>query len=97
MNESQLKTLLWVARLGGIGAAAKHLHMTQPAITRRIQELERELGAPVLRRDGRNVVPCVRDRSTKRNDAKRDEVRYERSDGISGRQQRGSAGTRGHR
>lgn len=59
MNESHLKTLLWVVRLGGIGAAAQHLHMTQPAITRRMQELERELGAPVLRRDGRNVVPTA--------------------------------------
>jgi DNA-binding transcriptional LysR family regulator len=59
MNESQLKTLLWVVRLGGIGAAAQHLHMTQPAITRRIQELEKELGAPVLRREGRNVVPTA--------------------------------------
>jgi DNA-binding transcriptional LysR family regulator len=49
--------LLWVARLGGIGAAARHLNVTQPAITRRIQELEKELGAPVLRREGRNVVP----------------------------------------
>jgi DNA-binding transcriptional LysR family regulator len=57
MNEGQLKTLVWVVRLGGIGAAARHLHMTQPAITRRIQELERDLGAQVLRREGRNVVP----------------------------------------
>jgi DNA-binding transcriptional LysR family regulator len=59
MNESHLKTLLWVIRLGGIGAAAKHLNMTQPAITRRIQELERDLGAPVLRREGRNVLPTA--------------------------------------
>jgi DNA-binding transcriptional LysR family regulator len=59
MNESHLKTLLWVVRLGGIGAAARHLNMTQPAITRRIQELEKELGAPVLRREGRNVVPTA--------------------------------------
>lgn len=59
MNEGQLKTLLWVVRLGGIGAAAQHLNMTQPAITRRIQELEKELGAPVFRREGRNVVPTA--------------------------------------
>src|SRR4030081_1823833 len=52
-----LETLLWVVRLGGIGAAAQHLNLTQPAVTRRIQELERELGAKVLRRQGRNVVP----------------------------------------
>jgi DNA-binding transcriptional LysR family regulator len=57
MDSRHLETLLWVARLGGIGAAAQHLNLTQPAITRRIQELERELGARVLRRQGRNVVP----------------------------------------
>ena len=57
MDSRNLETLVWVARLGGIGAAAQHLNMTQPAITRRIQELERELGAKVLRRQGRNVVP----------------------------------------
>jgi DNA-binding transcriptional LysR family regulator len=56
MDSRHLETLLWVARLGGVGAAAQHLNLTQPAITRRIQELERELGAKVLRRQGRNVV-----------------------------------------
>ncbi len=57
MDSSSLETLLWVARLGGVGAAARHLNLTQPAVTRRIQELERELGGKVLRRQGRNVVP----------------------------------------
>ncbi len=57
MDSRNLETLLWVVRLGGIGAAAQHLNLTQPAVTRRIQELERELGAKVLRRQGRNVVP----------------------------------------
>jgi DNA-binding transcriptional LysR family regulator len=56
MDSRDLETLLWVARLGGMGAAAHHLNLTQPAVTRRIQELERELGAKVLRRQGRNVV-----------------------------------------
>src|SRR6201985_2417556 len=57
MDSRHLETLLWVVRLGGIGAAALHLNLTQPAVTRRIQELERELGAKVLRRQGRSVVP----------------------------------------
>jgi DNA-binding transcriptional LysR family regulator len=56
MDSRHLETLLWVVRLGGIGAAAQHLHLTQPAVTRRIQELERELGAKVLQRQGRNVA-----------------------------------------
>src|SRR6202795_1316475 len=59
MDSRHLETLLWVFRLGGIGAAAQHLNLTQPAVTRRIQELERELGAKVLRRQGRNVVPTT--------------------------------------
>lgn len=57
MDSNNLETLLWVVRLGGISAAARHLNLTQPAITRRIQELERELGGKVLRRFGRNVAP----------------------------------------
>jgi DNA-binding transcriptional LysR family regulator len=57
MNSRHLETLLWVVRLGGIGAAAHHLNLTQPAVTRRIQELEKELRAPLFRREGRNIVP----------------------------------------
>jgi DNA-binding transcriptional LysR family regulator len=56
MDSRHLETLLWVVRLGGIGAAATHLNLTQPAVTRRIQELERELGAKVLQRQGRKVA-----------------------------------------
>jgi DNA-binding transcriptional LysR family regulator len=63
MDSRHLETLLWVVRLGGIGAAAQHLNLTQPAVTRRIQELERELGAKVLQRQGRNVAPTVLGRS----------------------------------
>jgi DNA-binding transcriptional LysR family regulator len=59
MDSRHLETLLWVVRLGGVSAAAQHLNLTQPAVTRRIQELERELGAKVLRRQGRNVVPTA--------------------------------------
>jgi DNA-binding transcriptional LysR family regulator len=56
MNSRSLETLLWIVRLGGIGAAAKHLNLTQPAITRRVHELERDLGAKLFRREGRHVV-----------------------------------------
>jgi DNA-binding transcriptional LysR family regulator len=56
MNSRHLDTLLCVMRLGGIGAAARHLNLTQPTVTRRIQELERELGTELFQRDGRRVV-----------------------------------------
>jgi DNA-binding transcriptional LysR family regulator len=57
VNSGHLEALLWVVRVGGVGAAARHLNLTQPAVTRRIQELERELGGPLFVREGRNVVP----------------------------------------
>jgi len=55
MNLRNLEALLWVARLGGVGAAARHLTISQPAVTRRIHELEAELGAPVVVRRSRGV------------------------------------------
>jgi DNA-binding transcriptional LysR family regulator len=56
VNTRNLETLVWVIRLGGVGAAARHLNLTQPAVTRRIQELERELGGPLFVREGRLVA-----------------------------------------
>jgi DNA-binding transcriptional LysR family regulator len=45
-----LEALIAVADHGGISAAARALHSTQPAITRRLQRLERQLGSPLLER-----------------------------------------------
>lgn len=59
MNTRNLETLLWVIRLGGIGAAGRHLNLTQPAVSRRIQELERELGGQLFSREGRVVMPTA--------------------------------------
>ncbi len=56
MDARSLETLLWIVRLGGMGAAARHLNLTQPAITRRVRALEGELGAQLFRREGRNVA-----------------------------------------
>lgn len=56
MHTRSLESLLWIVRLGGIGAAARHLNLTQPAVTRRIQELEQELGARLFRRESRGVA-----------------------------------------
>ena len=57
MRSRNLETLLWVVRLGGVSAAARHLNMTQPAVTRRIQELERDLGAKLFQQSGRSLSP----------------------------------------
>ena len=43
-----LKYFLTVAREGSITGAANSLHLTQPTLTRQIQELERELGQKLL-------------------------------------------------
>jgi DNA-binding transcriptional LysR family regulator len=51
VNIQSLETLLWITRLGSFSAAARHLRLTQPAITRRVSELELQLGAPLFRRE----------------------------------------------
>jgi len=56
MQTRNLETLLWVVRLGSVSAAARHLNVTQPTVSRRIDELERELGTTLFRREGRKVV-----------------------------------------
>jgi DNA-binding transcriptional LysR family regulator len=59
MESRNLETLLWVVRLGSISAAAERLHLSQPAITRRIQELERDLQARLFERKGVGVAPTA--------------------------------------
>ena len=59
MRSCNLETLLWVIRLGGVSAAAERLHLTQPAVTRRIQELERDLDVKLFRRVGRTFTPTA--------------------------------------
>ena len=46
----QLRTFLWVARLGGFRKAADRLHLSQPAVSTRISKLEDELEARLFER-----------------------------------------------
>lgn len=55
MKIRNLDTFYWLAHLGSFRAAAEHLHLTQPAITARIQVLEQDLGAKVLLRETRGA------------------------------------------
>ncbi len=55
MTFDELETFVAVARLGGFTAASRRLHRSQPAISRRIRELEHALGAPLFERAGRRV------------------------------------------
>ncbi|WFU28065.1 LysR family transcriptional regulator [Bradyrhizobium sp. CB1717] len=50
MDSDALNTFLIVHRRGGISNAAKFLHRSQPAISRRIALLEQELGVPLFER-----------------------------------------------
>ncbi|WP_066339800.1 LysR family transcriptional regulator [Azohydromonas lata] len=55
MKLHALRDFLAVAERGGLRAAARHLGLPQPAITRSIQELEKELGVPLFERGAKGV------------------------------------------
>ncbi|MFT5785350.1 MAG: DNA-binding transcriptional LysR family regulator [Ascidiaceihabitans sp.] len=50
MTFDQIKTFLWVARLGGFRKAAERLNLSQPAVSTRISNLEHELRVPLFER-----------------------------------------------
>ncbi|MCA9574589.1 MAG: LysR family transcriptional regulator [Polyangiales bacterium] len=56
MNLDQLHAFLHVADLGSQSAAAERLHLTQPALSRRLRELESGVGVALFRRTGRGSV-----------------------------------------
>jgi len=47
MKLNQLRDIVAIAEQGSLRAAARHLGTAQPALTRSLSELERELGAPL--------------------------------------------------
>ena len=50
MTLDQIKTFLWVARLGGFRKATERLNLSQPAVSTRISNLEHELRVPLFER-----------------------------------------------
>lgn len=52
----ELEAFVSIARLGGFTEASRRLHRSQPAISRRIRELEGALDATLFERVGRRVV-----------------------------------------
>ncbi len=56
MDVAQLKTLIHVAELGSLSKAADRLRIAQPALSRQIRLLEKELGATLFERHGRGMV-----------------------------------------
>lgn len=55
MNIEQLRQFAAVADFGTVSAAAEHLRISQPALSRSIARLESELGCALLDRNGRSV------------------------------------------
>jgi LysR family transcriptional regulator of abg operon len=56
MKLHHFEEVIAIAELGSIRAAARHLQLAQPALTRSLAQLERELGAPLFERRARGVV-----------------------------------------
>lgn len=57
LNPDHLEAFARVAALGSFSAAAAHLHLTQPAVSLQVRQLERRLGVRLLDRVGRRATP----------------------------------------
>lgn len=56
MNLRQLQYFLEVSELENVTRAAERLHVAQPALSRHMRALERELGVRLFERDGRGII-----------------------------------------
>jgi LysR family transcriptional regulator, low CO2-responsive transcriptional regulator len=56
MTSNSLHAFVQLARSGSVRGAAARLHVTQPAVTAAVRSLERELGTPLVARQGRGIV-----------------------------------------
>ena len=56
MNLNQLYYFQTLARLEHYTKASQELYISQPTLTHAIKELENELGIPLFKKQGRNVV-----------------------------------------
>ncbi len=56
MELTQLAAFAAVAEQGGFSAAAEQLHLTQPAVSKRVRQLEEALGVTLFDRVGRRVA-----------------------------------------
>jgi DNA-binding transcriptional LysR family regulator len=63
MDLRHLRHFLAVVETGSFSAAAERVYVSQPALTRSIQQLERAIGAPLLVRGARRTIPTAEGRS----------------------------------
>lgn len=57
MQLSAIEAFVAVCELGSVRAAAAHLHLTQPAISKRISTLETQMGHALFDRVRRRIIP----------------------------------------
>ncbi|CAH0990372.1 HTH-type transcriptional activator CmpR [Sinobacterium norvegicum] len=56
MDSQALKTFVAIAECGSFSIAAEQLHLTQPAVSKRVSALEEQLDTPLFDRVGRRVL-----------------------------------------
>src|SRR5262245_9953131 len=56
MDLRQVRTFVTVAEQGSVSRAALRLHITQPALSRQVHDLQQELGLKLFDRIGRGLV-----------------------------------------
>lgn len=56
MKLNQMRDVVAIAERGSLRAAARHLSLAQPALSRSVHELERELGVPLFERRARGMI-----------------------------------------
>lgn len=62
LSLTNLETLCWISRLGSFTAAAQRLNTTQPAVSRRVKELEDALRVTLFQRQGRKMELTIQGR-----------------------------------
>jgi len=59
MDRADFELVVAVARTGSLTAAARALHTAQPPLSRRLQQLERQVGAPLFTRGRHGATPTA--------------------------------------
>ncbi|RYG68928.1 LysR family transcriptional regulator, partial [bacterium] len=56
LNLNLLRSFWHVAQAGSVSKAAKTAFISQPALSKAVQELEKQVGLPLLERNARGVL-----------------------------------------
>ncbi|MBV8183076.1 MAG: LysR family transcriptional regulator, partial [Hyphomicrobiales bacterium] len=59
LNPDHLRAFAEVIELGGFSAAAERLHLTQPAVSQQVRQLERRFSLKLIERVGGKVTPTA--------------------------------------